>query len=380
MPKIIVVEFKGASDRYTLHLLSSMANTGYEFILFSAEDCIQEPNASYTLNRVFPSYAGEDGKLKKFLKYLRAYIKVFLYARKKGCRVIHLQYFRNLSIDCAFWVLLFLSGFKMIYTAHNVLPHERKPFHKGIFKIIYQLFDAVIVTSSAGYKEIVKDLNLNPLKLKIIPIGYTGPLFFLKATKLEARDKIGIDPQKDVALFFGLIREYKGVDVLIEAAGRLAHRLKELVVVVAGHDCGQSYLKKIEKIETDLVAKGVIVKRIGYIPDHELPYYMLSADVVVLPYKRMSGHSSVLFLAYKYSRPVIATSVGGLQEAVDEGISGYLCKPGDPDGLAHCIEEAMSDKMRLAAMGERGNRLFLERYSWEAIGKSTSSLYRELFR
>jgi D-inositol-3-phosphate glycosyltransferase len=378
MPKIIVVEFKGASDRYTLHLLSSMYNNGFEFVLFSTEDCIREPIAHYVLNRIFPSYT-EEGKLKKLVKYLKAYMKVYQYAKKEGCRLVHFQYFRNFWLDCIFWLVFFLAGFKMVYTAHNVLPHEKKFFHKRIFKIIYRIFDAVIVTSNTAYKELLDEFNINPLKLSIIPIGYTGPLNFPKTTKLEAREKIGIPAHRDVALFFGLIREYKGVDVLIEAVGRLTDRLKKLTIVVAGAGWDQTYIKKVKKIEAELVAKGILIKRIGFVPDEQLPYYMLSSDVVVLPYKRMSGHSSVLFLAYQYSRPVIATTVGGLQEAVDDGISGYLCRPEDPEDLAHCIEVAMVDKERLEEMGKSGNRLFLEKYSWEAIGEDTIALYRRLF-
>ena len=377
--KIIVVEFKGASDRYTLHLLSSMANMGIRITLFSIEDCILEPNAKYVLYRIFPSYSANEGNVKKLFKYIKAYIKIFLYAKKESCRVVHFQYFRNLLLDCSYWILLLFSGFNIIYTAHNVLPHEKKYFHKIIFKFIYKIFDAIIVTSNESYKQMVEEFKVKPSILKIIPIGYTGPLFFPKTTKTEAREILGFGHNKDIILFFGLIREYKGVDILIEAAERLADRFNELTIVVAGTVCDQVLLNKIEKLGEKLTAKGVLIKRLMYIPDKELPYYMLASDVVVLPYKRMSGHSSVLFLAYKFSRPVIATSIGGLKDAVHEGKTGYLCKPEDPNGLAECIEEALINKDRLATMGKNGNNLLVEGFSWVAIGKDTNALYRKFF-
>ena len=162
------------------------------------------------------------------------------------------------------------------------------------------------------------------------------------------------------------------------ATSILSKKLKNLKVVIAGSGSDRKLLDGLTALEKNYGIEDFLDKRLKYIPDKELSYYLQASDIVLIPYKKMSGHSSVIFLAYQHSRPVIATTVGGLNEAVIDGITGYKCKPNDHESLALAIEKAMLNKSKLVKMGREAKKFYKKNFSWEAIGKSTLAVYKNL--
>jgi glycosyltransferase involved in cell wall biosynthesis len=116
---------------------------------------------------------------------------------------------------------------------------------------------------------------------------------------------------------------------------------------------------------------------VEHIPDEDVPFYFRAADVVVLPYRRVY-QSGVLLMAYSFSKPVVASAVGGLKETIRDGETGYLVRSEDPDALARALGEILGDPARAAAMGEAGYRLVAERFSWDVIARQTLAFYQEV--
>jgi glycosyltransferase involved in cell wall biosynthesis len=283
-----------------------------------------------------------------------------------------------LELDFIFWLIAKLLRFKIVYTAHNILPHEKKAYHRYLFKVFYCICDAIIVTSSFAGRQLETEFGIKSDKISVIPIGYAGPPVLPILSREEARESLAIQSNAKLILFFGLVREYKGIDTLIKAVQIARDKIGDLRLLIAGDCSSEKLQQKYCSLVQELGIQEAVDMRIGFVSDQDLPKYIGASDIVVLPYKRASGHSGILFLAYHFSRPVIATKVGGLIEAVKEGKSGYLVPPEDENALANAIIEAFADRQKLFSMGNYGRQTYEEIYSWDKIARATVEAYYRL--
>jgi glycosyltransferase involved in cell wall biosynthesis len=173
-----------------------------------------------------------------------------------------------------------------------------------------------------------------------------------------------------VLLYFGFIKPYKGLAVLIEAVPHLRERLGDdfrLLVVGDFYEDREPYDRRIAELgigdRLTLVA--------GYVPNESVADYFIAADLVVLPY-RSATQSGIVQIAYRYDRPVVTTRVGGMAEFVDEGRTGYLVEPDDPVALAEAVARYFRD-----AEPEAMARAIAEKrrsYSWQALVEAVGEL------
>ena len=193
----------------------------------------------------------------------------------------------------------------------------------------------------------------------------------------EARNILGIAENKKVILFFGYIRRYKGLDILLESVKILKEKHPEIFLIVAGKDIEgfNKYQKIIDKFDIE----DNILKRIEYIPVDETSIYFSAANVVVLPYRNIY-QSGVVYLAYAHSKPVIVTNVGGLPDITEDGKSGYIVEPNNPEDLAGKIDKMFVSPSSLEKMGEYGYQMAKDKFSWEQAAEKTFNLYLLLLK
>jgi glycosyltransferase involved in cell wall biosynthesis len=183
------------------------------------------------------------------------------------------------------------------------------------------------------------------------------------ADRAAARSRLGLPAGAAVALFFGFVRPYKGLEGLIDALPAVAARVPALQLVVAGE-----FWQPAGAFLSRAAALGVAGRlRLDdrYVPNEEVGDYFAAADVVVMPY-RSATQSGVVTLAAEFGRPVVATRVGGLPEAVEHGVGGLLVPPGDVPALAEALAAVLSD----AALRERlsaGSRAGISRFDWSQL-------------
>lgn len=215
-----------------------------------------------------------------------------------------------------------------IFICHNIIPHESFPGMRALTRFAINAGDRFLLHSEAD-RDALRRLLPEPGTL-VLPQP-PGRGFGNHLSQEEARARLGLDGH--VLLFFGLIRHYKGLPSLIEALPRVLRRLDcTLLVVGEFYEGKQRCLELIESL--GLASKIRLADR--FVPDDEVSQYFCAADLVVLPYESAT-QSGVVPIAYAFGRPVVATRVGGLPEAVIEGETGYLVDPGDPEGLANAI-------------------------------------------
>ncbi len=224
------------------------------------------------------------------------------------------------------------AGIRVIFICHNVFPHERRPWDTWLVRWTLRLGDKFIVQSQDEKAQLLALLPGCPVEVVSMPIF---DMFTDQAvSQEEARRRLGLSEDAPVLLFFGFVREYKGLRHLLDAMPAIRAELTGVRLLIVGEfwQDKQPYLDQIRRlgIEDDVITVD------QYVPDEKVPVYFGAADVVVLPYTHVT-QSAVVQLAFGFGVPVITTRVGGLVEAVTPGKNGTLVEPGDVGALAKAV-------------------------------------------
>lgn len=253
---------------------------------------------------------------------------------------------------------------RIIFVCHNVVAHEGGWLSKLLTRWTLQLGDAFLVHSYSEANSL-KSLLDNPRYVQAEHPIYTLAQGDVR-TRNEAREALGL--AGNTVLFFGFVRPYKGLEVLLSAMSRVVLEMP-CNLVVAGEIWGDKtkYLAQIETLGITVTTR--LVDR--YIPGAEVGNYFGACDIVVLPYLSATG-SGVVKLAYSYGRPVIVTAVGSLADVVIPGQTGYVVEPGDADALAAKILEYLSGSDQLAM--EQAIIRYRQQFGWDNVVAGLESL------
>jgi glycosyltransferase involved in cell wall biosynthesis len=252
-----------------------------------------------------------------------------------------------------------------VYTMHWRLP----PAGSGIARTLTRLLagmDAVVVHSQHGAERLRSDFGVSADRLRVIPHGAFDYLT-RQPEEVPLPEELR-STSAPVILAFGLVRPYKGTDVLLEAFRRLGGA--ELWIV------GMPRMPLGELRALAERAPGTVRFVDRFVPDPEIPAFMRRADIVVLPYRNIE-QSGVLYTALAFGRPLVLSSVGGFPEIADHG-AARLVPPGDPEKLAAVLDELLRDDEAREALGAAAAATAGTVYSWDRIGEATMDLYREL--
>jgi glycosyltransferase involved in cell wall biosynthesis len=242
-------------------------------------------------------------------------------------------------------------GVRTIGVVHNALPHERRPGDRALTRYVLSSFDELIVMSDSVEADI-HELGVSALIQRVPHPTYDH--FGASVSKREAREALGLDPDAPIFLFFGFVRRYKGLHVLLDAMPRVFESLPDARLLVAGE-----FYAEEAALRAQAAPLGDAVRfDASYIADEAVARYFCAADAVVQPYISAT-QSGVAKIAFHFGRPVITTDVGGLAESVPDGVAGLVVPPEDPSALADAmirfVEEDLETSLSAGAVSE-GNR------------------------
>jgi glycosyltransferase involved in cell wall biosynthesis len=246
---------------------------------------------------------------------------------------------------------------KVVCIADNILPHEKRPGDKAFTKYFIKPVDRFITMSEKVLADLQKFAINKPAQLVPHPL-YDN--FGEKISKEKARKKLGINRESKIILFFGFIRKYKGLDILLNAFKILnsEFRIPNLKLLIAGEFYDDE--KKYSALLYDPEIKNDLLLHTHFISDSEVKYFLCAADCVIQPY-RSATQSGVTPLAYHFEIPMIVTNVGGLPSMVPDKKVGLVAEP-TPESIAEKIKEYF----------EAGENYFLpnlreekKKYSWK---------------
>jgi glycosyltransferase involved in cell wall biosynthesis len=244
----------------------------------------------------------------------------------------------------------------------------------------YRLADHIFVHTKKMKDELLERFHVRSAAVTIIPFGINNAVPDTELAPAEARQWLGIREGEKTLLFFGAIKPYKGLEYLVAAFQKIARRGNYQLIIAGERKKGsEEYFDRIQQDIARDATREQIVQQIEFIPDSETEVYFKAADVVVLPYTEIF-QSGILFLAYRFGLPVIATDVGSFRESMIEGRTGFVCGPRDADDLASTIQRYFASDLFLELEQRRQEiRDYASaRYSWDVVGDVTRDLYARL--
>ncbi|HIQ05157.1 MAG TPA: glycosyltransferase family 1 protein [Anaerolineae bacterium] len=388
--RILMLDPGNYTPYYDANLCRALVGLGHQVTLDSSHYLFESVEPIPGVEQRYPFYGIFDSALGRRLPvlrerpWLRRSIKALVYPPEmlhwawsldvERYDVLHVQWALVPLLDSLLLAWLRQRGLRVIYTAHDLPPADAGLWERLGYRRLYHSVDHIVVHAQVLRQQLAARFGIPSERISVLPMGNLGAFRGKPMSKQQARTQLGVPPDAPLLLFFGLIKPYKGLRYLLEALPDVYRRFPDVRLLIAGEPIQdfRSYRRLIVRHELE----EAVIAWPRYVPSEQVAVVFSAADVVVLPYVNISL-SAVLLTAYTYGRPVIATAVGGLPEAVEDGRSGLIVPPQRPDALAEAICTLLEDRERLEAMGAYARRLAEERHAWPAIARRMVQLYKE---
>ena len=399
MKEVLVIEpHIGGHTPYILQLYGALAavRPDYRPVWLTARPEVGNPYAAQIaqaegveMNLLYPPEseaswrpAGAPGRLARRLRILARMegnaLRTYREVRRRRPAVVHFQSTNVLTDTPLVW-LLRRSGLPLVQTIHNVVPHKRylgrlDHLLEGSY---YRAFDRLLVHSQANGRELrARYPSIDEGSVAVVPHGNYCGQFDDPPGMAEARRRYGLPEGVPVALFFGVIRPDKGLDLLLDALALPPAANLHLLIAGKPEGEGQGFQREYQPRIDRLGLNARVHSVVRHIADEEVPAIFGACDLVVLPYRQVAM-SGVLHLAYTMGRPVLASAVGALPEMVVPGVTGLLVPAGDSKALAAALGVLCRERSELQRMGESARQESLK-YSWDTIAETLGALYDAL--
>lgn len=363
--RIDIVDPPAYTPPYDHALCSALARAGARVLLqttrFPYGD-VPVPDGYERVERFYRRARGAAGSRRRLAAKLVQHVPDMLRYRAAAATadVAHFQWLTVQPLD----VHLLPRSRPLVLTAHDVLPREPRPGQLAAQRRLYERVDAVVVHSEHGRARLVDALGIEPGNVHVIEHGAFEHLTRVPRARPLPDELAAV--RKPVVLCFGLLRPYKGIDVLLDAWRELRADAELWIVGMPRMD--------VAALRASAPASVRWVSR--FVTDQEVAAYFERADLVVLPYREID-QSGVLFTALAFGAPLLLSDVGGFAEVAAQGAAA-LVQPGDPVALAAALRRLLADPGERAALAAASRTAAAGRYSWDAIATRHLELYGAL--
>lgn len=298
------------------------------------------------------------------------WISVSKYINSLHVDLVIFQWLHPYFAPCFWFLSKSIKYGKCLFVCHNVLPHERFPFDKKLTAMALKQGDFFIVHSKEDKKQLKSIVHDANCKINVHP-AYD---FFRKKniSKRKGREELKLKADDNVLLFFGLIREYKGLKHLLNALPQIIEEIPNVKLLIAGEFCEDKdqYLQIIRKNHLEKYIK--VYGR--HLPTDEVEKFFVASDIVILPYESAT-QSGVIQVAYSFNKPVLATNVGGLPDVVEHMNTGYIVQPFSPQEIAKAtIDFFLYARQKTFSTGIEKIKY---KYSWDKMRKTIESFFSD---
>lgn len=378
--KIAIVDIAGTVDEYSLYLshsLTKLKDDGDEVTLLCQTSQRDDGVKLIRLFSLIPARFKRSlsiwKRATKAFETILNYIRVVLYVCIKRVDVVHFQWFPFLELgNVEIYVLMAIRRLspktKIVYTCHNIYPHnssetKKKEYKKRFLKIIPYI-DKFVVHTFTTKEDIHKEYYIDTER---ISVQYHG-IFYPREKYDEERPQ----PDKTKILMFGMQTPYKGTDILVHAIDHLPEVIKQRIDVEIVGRLGKEYLDTFE----DVAVKNHINIHPERISNKELYEKISAADYLIYPYRQIS-QSGALLLGLYFKKIIVASDLPQFIETLCGFKQEWFFKSESPESLATLLIDLLTGKIASSEELEITEKL-KEKYSWDTVAKSTLSMYRNL--
>ena len=364
--RVTVVDPPAYTPPYDHALCAALADRGHDVTLATSHfrfGAVPEPRGYRRDERFYRIAPGSVAA--KALQHPLDTLRLARSTRTAQTDIVHFQWLPIPNVD-----RLLVRRFPrpVVLTAHDVTPREVRTGARSGTAAVLRAVDAVVVHSRAGAARVAAEAGVPDERIHLIPHGA-----FAHLTQLPAGpppEALASLENRRVVLFFGLVRPYKGVDLLVEA---LAGTPDDVVLLVVGMP--RMPLAALEERARELGIADRVRFVPHFVPDRDVAAYFRRADLVVLPYREIE-QSGVLYTALAFGTPLLLSAAGGFPEIAEHG-AARLFVPGDAGSLRTALAELLADEPARRELA-RAALVLAELHSWERVAALTEALYEQL--
>jgi len=319
---------------------------------------------------------------KNFVTWYNPFSWARAYFQFKDCDIIHLHWVSPLLAPLQYKILMLNRVFyrkKVVVTCHNIEPHESTIVDKIFTRMVFSKVDHFIVHAEQNRKRLIGHYKIKVNHVHTIPHGTFGYFTqWKKESNNELRKEFGFSEKDKIILFFGYIREYKGLRYLIRALPNILKEVSEAKLVIAGE------LWQDWKTYEDEIRKAGVGDKIKvypkYIPDHYVHKFFDLADICVLPYFNTEQTiSGPLLVSIAFNKPIIVSNVGGISEFLEHGKNALVVRGGDVKELEENVIRLLNDE-KLQKKLIKGAHEKDKTFEWSNVAKNTLEIYKEILK
>jgi len=373
-PKLLLVDTVSSSNDYCVEL-SSALKPFFELTVFTVRGTRIRPSDCDRLIIAFAEYWGNRSKLAKLLTQLRATVLLAqqLWIHRHGA--VHVQFFRSTVLELPLYLLMRPLLRRLVYSVHNVLPHEPRQWHRAVYRLWYLMPDVLHVLSHHTAERLVNEFGVRRARIFYAPHGNYARFMHETPARdaVETKRRLGLPPDGCLVLYYGLIRPYKGVDRLVEAA---AHVQSGNVYILAAGGCPVDVEQTLRTRMADLHLDGTRCQlQVGHLENQTMSDLIAAADVLVFPYHHIY-QSGALLMAMTYGKAIIASDLPGFREYLSPEQTGVLCDTANPVAFGRAIDELAGHPETRARLASAAVQAALTTYSWPVIAHTLNGAYR----
>lgn len=372
MVKILYIDPQSYNnlEKYDYGVLSSIKDFDIYFFGSVLWKGAKIPNAHMNL---WFNYNLKSNPINKAFSYAKTIFKIVKYINKIKPQIVHIQWLRLWIVDLTFVKYLKSRGIIIVFTAHNILPHDTGNKHFNQFKKFYSIVDSIIVHSEKTKSELCDRFNINDNKVSVIPHGIIN---LCCDEKLVLDNMISFSKKyqlkgKKIFSSLGLQSKYKGIDVLIDVWSK-SKEFKDnddVRLILAGINKGIDY-SPVKNIKNVILMDWKLT-------DEEFISLTRLSNIILLPYREIS-QSGVLFTAISNNVPVLVSNAGGLSEPLKIGNIGINIGDLTFNHLYESLLNILDDEILISFNNVTSFEKVKKFYSWNTISLKTQNLYKTL--
>lgn len=390
--RIFVIEplGQGGLIHYSYHMCRALQRNGADVTLVTSTDYeLEDLDHEFKLmpfmnlwnarqKSTLPWIIRKTRRVYRGAKYVAEWMRVVNLLQKEKPDVVLLGEIR-FGLEVNFLRMLKNAGLILADVVHDVRAYDTSrdadsilkedEAHTKQFNEIYSYFDVLYVHDRINYDLFLELYDIPEERVTEIPHGANEIMLEMTPshTVEELRAEYGLEDDTPTVLFFGTLTKYKGIEDLILAFPKVA-RETGAKLIIAGFPAKDIDPDELKATAKELGIENDIVWFLDYVPNEQVVPLMQMVDIVALPYRAIT-QSGILQIAYACGKPVVATEVGGLGDAIEHGGSGLLTEPGNLDAYADALIELLNDDDKRQQMSERALELAESKYSWLSVAK-----------
>ncbi len=365
----------GGMNFYDFALCRSIVKAGGQASLYTCEKTRFDGTEGFPIHATYRGIFGKSPAWLRGVRFCIGSLKALLGSRLSSHQVAHFHFFHVGPLELFNVLVARLLGLRVVVTAHDVEAFKQGLSIPLFVRYAYRLAHRVIAHSQIAKRELMGDLGISDKKIDVVLHGNYTDNVQKYLTRDAARAHFGFLPEQRILVFFGQIKDVKGLDILLNGFALARQNDKSLHLLIGGRVWKTDFSKYAEIIaQNDLTAHCTL--HIRYIPDAEVPFFYRCADLVVLPYSRIY-QSGVVLEAMSYGCAVLVSDIDGMLEAVEDERTGFVFKNQDAQHLAQRVGEVFSTPGHSQQIALQGFRVVNTRNDWTLLGQQTLACYQQ---